>query len=176
VWFPLPALRADAVAAGSAGEAATHAAEPSRASALTTAASLSHSASSVHESFLLGDASHSLESPAAPAARHSESTPVKSACEPGLDNLAQIAGHKGNDPDTVGGDHFIQTPGNRATNQSVDAQLCETKCLLYRQVIREKFLRFADSLSGFSFDKVNLLSHIKDRSDSVVPSRKCRLH
>jgi hypothetical protein len=145
------------------------------ASALTSAASSFYSASSTHELFLPAE-THPPEPAAPAAARHGESIPIKAARKPGLDDLAQIAGHKGNDPDAVGGDHFVQSPGDRTTNQGADAKLRQTKRLLDRQVIRQKLLSFAHNLSSLGFNKVNLPNHIEDRCDSIVPGRKCRFH
>lgn len=135
VWFLLPTLRADTVAAGS--QTAPHAAGPLAVQVLITAFSYSHPASYVHELFLLADATHFSGSTAAAAARHSENIPIKAARKPSLDDLAQIADHKGNDPDAVGSHRFVQSPGNRAANQSVDAQLREAKRFLDREVIRK---------------------------------------
>jgi hypothetical protein len=59
----------------------------------------------VHESFLPADECHSPESTA--ASRHCESTPPKLARKPPSDDLAQVAGHKGNDSDAVGRHHFV---------------------------------------------------------------------
>jgi hypothetical protein len=117
---------------------------------------------------------HSPKPAPAAAARHGESIPIKAARKPSLDDLAQIAGHKGDDPNAVGGDHLLQRPGNRATNQGADAKRREAKRLLDGQVIRQKFLCFAHYLSSLGFDKVDLSNHIKDRRDSIVPGRKCR--
>jgi hypothetical protein len=90
------------------------------ASALASATALSHTATSfsVHEVFLPVDAMDSLEPTACmpAAARHGKGAAFQVATQPSLDDLVQIAGHEGNDPDAVGGNHLLQRPGDRAAN------------------------------------------------------------
>jgi hypothetical protein len=176
VWFLLSALRADAVTAGSGRVAAASATGACAAAALATAASLSHPSSSAHCLFLHGSTRHPDKPAAPPAARHSESIPLQAAIKPGLYDLRQFTGHKRNDPDAVCRDHFVQSSGNRTTNQSADAQFRKPKSFLNRQVILQEFLCFANSTPGFGFDNVNLPNHVKDGSYSILPGSKCRFH
>lgn len=180
MWFPLSALRADTVATGSGADGGAHVAGSLTTAALTTTTSLSHSATSFsfHNVFLLVDVIHAPESTSTDPgiARHGKGVRIKGSRQPGLDHLPQIAGHKGNDPDTLCGDRDMQRPGDGAAHQSADAKFRQTNRLLNRQVIHQHFLRFADYLASPGFHKVNLPGNVKDRRDSIVPCCKCSFH
>ena len=174
-WFPKTTLQADTGAGGSYTRTAPHTAGPLYVSALIMLIYLSRSYPFVHKPLL--PAELPLKGPTSTAAaRHCESLRIKGTCEPGMDDLVQIPGHKWNDLDPVSDDHFVQNPGNRAADQRADAQLREAKGFLDRKVIREEFLCLADNPSGLSFDKADLMRHIKNRRDSILPGSERRFH
>jgi hypothetical protein len=175
VWFPLPAPRANTIAAGSDREATAHAAGPLVTPTLTTpTASSFRPASSIHKLSPPVGTSYSFH-PAA-ATRHGKSIPIQVPIKPSLDDLTQIAGHKWNDQNAVCSNHFLQIPGDGSADQSADTQLCKAQRFLNRQLIAQKFLCFIDSLSSLSFNKMDFSNHIKDRCNSIFPSRKCCFH
>jgi hypothetical protein len=174
--FTMAAFRTQAGAGGAPRKGAAHA--TSTLPALALSAALTHSApfSSVHQRILPAYAKH-FPAPAPPAAtRHGKGIVLQFVAEPSLNNLAQAAGHKRDHLDAVSGDHLVQRPGNRTTNQRTDAQFREAKSFLNWYVIRKKLLCLVDSAPILGFNNVNVPRHIKNRCNSIVPGRKSRFH
>ena len=91
--------------------------------------------------------SSAMAPPATAATGHGKGVALQVASEPGLDDLAQVAGDERDHPDAICGDHLMERPGDRAANQRTDAKLHQAKRLLYRQIIRQDFPRFCDDAS-----------------------------
>jgi hypothetical protein len=182
VWFRLPTLRANAIPGrpGCCGTTGTSASAAPLTLPLTTArthsafftAARTHSSSSsVHGICLPFTIIHPSETPATPlaATRHCIGSIFQAAFEPGLDNLVQVAGHKGNDSNAITGNHRAQGPGYGAANQRPDTQIYQPANLPYGKILRQRFLLPACDLSNLGFNNMNLPCRIKDRCDSILP-------
>ena len=148
---------------------------------LPPAAAQTHSAassSSVHDMFLLFQNAQApaTAATAPPAAWHGEVFAFETSPEPGLDDLAQIAGHERDHPDPVRGDDGVQRPGDRPAHQRFDAELGQAKRLPDRHVIRQGFLPFGDDPSGFDLGDMDAPRGVEDRRDPTVPVREGRFH
>ena len=97
-----------------------------------------------------------MASAATAATGHDKGVALQTASEPGLDDIAQVAGDERDHPDAICGDHLVERPGDRAANQCTDAKLRQTMRLLYRQVIRKDFPRFCDDSSRVGLDDLKI--------------------
>jgi hypothetical protein len=96
---------------------------------LPTAWSHSAESSSIHEIFLLIHFVHAPATAATAATGHGECIAFETAAEPGLNDLAQVAGHERDHLDAVSRNDRLQRPGNRAANERADAKLRQAKRL-----------------------------------------------
>lgn len=141
--FAMPAFRTQAGADSATRKGTAHATSTLSGLALPLSAAWPHSAtfSSVHRVFLLVYSAHSpaAASTATGATGHDKGVALQVATEPGLNDLAQVAGDERDHPDAIRGDRLMERPGDRAANQRTDAKLHQTMRLLDRQVIRQDF-------------------------------------
>jgi len=110
------------------------------------------------------------------ATGHGKGVALQVATEPGLYDLAQVAGDERDHPDAISGDHLMERPGDRATNQRTDAKFHQTMRLLGRQVLRQDFPCFRDDPPRLGLDDVNPPCDVEHRRDPIVPGCKCRFH
>jgi hypothetical protein len=110
------------------------------------------------------------------ATGHCKLAALKVAVKPGLDNLAQVTGHKGDYTDSRSHNHRVQRPGDSAAYQRAYAKPGYPKDLLSRKIICEKLLRFGNDPPRLSLDNTNLTCNIEDRRYPVLPVCKRRFH
>jgi hypothetical protein len=102
-------------------------------------------------------------------ARHGKSAASESASEPGINDFAQVAGYKGDDPNAVSLGDFLQPAGNRAADESLNAQSRQFSRSLFRQGVGQRLLLLAGNLPGLDLDNPNPSSRVEYRSDPVLP-------
>jgi hypothetical protein len=119
---------------------------------------------------------HAPEPPAFPpvAARHGKAGVPQAASEPGLDNLIQLAGYKGDNLNAVAGDHPMQRPGYGTADQSIYTKVHQPERFLDGEICRQSFLVPAQNLPGLCTDNVNLPRNVENRRNSFVPVCKGR--
>jgi len=110
------------------------------------------------------------------ATGHGKGVALQVPAQPGLDDLAQVAGDERDHPDAMRGDHLMERPGDRAANQRTDAKLYKPKRLWGRQILRQDFPRFRHDSSRVGLDDVNPPCDVEHRRDPIVPGCKCRFH
>jgi len=139
--FAMPAFRTHAGADRASRGGTAHA--TSTLSGLTSPLSSARppgpcSVSSWHCHILLSGTVHSpaAASTATGATGHDKGVALQVATEPGLNDLAQVAGDERDHPDAISGNRLMVRPGDRAANQRTDAKLHQAKRLLGRQDIR----------------------------------------
>lgn len=95
------------------------------------------SVSSWHCHILLSGTAHSpaAASTATGATGHDKGVALQVAAEPGLNDLAQVAGDERDHPDAISGNRLMVRPGDRAANQRSDAKLHQAKRLLGRLLL-----------------------------------------
>jgi hypothetical protein len=108
--------------------------------------------------------------PSSIAARHGKLV-CPTASEPGLNNLIQFAGHKGDDLNAIAGDHRYAGAGYGAANQSSDTQIHQPE--RFDRNPRQRF-RVRSQSARTCLDNVNLPRDVENRRNSFVPVCKSR--
>ncbi len=146
--------------------------------ALSASASRAHSTtSSSHGTHLLVNSMRSPESPPPPlASRHGEDAGAEPALLPGFDNLFQVTGHEGYDPDAVGGDKSVHGPRNGAAHQGADFRVQRaggpSEPSAPWKIISPSRRRSARP----GLDHAYPPGRVKNRGDAMIPVGKCRFH
>jgi hypothetical protein len=177
--FAMPAVRTQAGADSAPRKGTAHATSALSDSTLPLSAAWPHSATvpPLHEVLLSAESRFLPEAVSAPAtAGQDEEIVLEPAAHPRLNYLLQVAAHERDDPDAVGCDHGLHGAGNGSANERVDTQLDQAKPLHCPRIDRKGLLGFADDTPRLDLHQEDLPGEIEDRSDSVVPDRKCRLH
>jgi hypothetical protein len=105
-----------------------------------------------------------------------EETVLESAAHPRLNHLFKVAAYERDHPYAAGCDHRLHGAGNGSAYERVDAQLDQAKPLPCPRIARKRLHGFAYDTPRLDLHKEDPPCEIEDRSDSVVPDRKCRLH
>lgn len=167
------ALGADAQSLGSRRR------RPAHATSSAATASLSCSLSSWRHGVLLSlSALHQAKVPSTPitAAGHGKIFLLKSAVQPGPNDLIQITGHKGKHRNAGRGQQSEQGPGNRSANQGTHLQFQQPLHPLSGKVLGKEVPAFANNAPGFFINDVQMPGRVKYRRDPLPPEGKSGSH